>query len=489
MSLAAKAARGAVWTILSSIGGRAIGVIGTLIITRFLDPDVVGEVGAATIICLTVNWLTTVGFGQYVIVRGRAEPGPEVVWHAQVATVVLGVIGLGAIALLAGPAASLVNSEQAAVYIPGMALAIGIRRLSAIPEKLLVRSMHFRAIGVASALSEAAYAATTVGFAAAGHSGASVVYGNIAKYLLITIITLAYAERALWTTVTPLSWARFKDMFKFGWPLAIESLAHNASLYWANLAVRRLFGAEATGLYNLAYNLADIPAVYVGEQIGMVLMPSFARLEPERRPRALERSTALLSLIIFPMAIGLAVVAEPLIAVALAPSWQGVAPLLTVLSVVSVFRPISWTVSAYLQTHERNQPLMILELMKIVLLLGSMAALARFGIQAASAAVGISLGVHAITAVWLVLQHGPSPRVLLLGFLRPLIACAAMSAAALAARELLAQTVEPHAAVQLAVEIVVGVAVYVVVALVVCRDTSRDLIGRVKDIVRRRRAG
>ena len=114
MSLAVKAARGAAWTILSSIGGRAIGVLGTLIVTRFLAPDVVGEVGAAMIIVMTANWLTSIGFGQYVIVRGRTEPGPEVVWHANVAVIGLGAIALGAVALLAHPVAWLVNSAVAA---------------------------------------------------------------------------------------------------------------------------------------------------------------------------------------------------------------------------------------------------------------------------------------------------------------------------------------------------------------------------------------
>ena len=39
MSLAHKAARGALWTVVSSMGGRAIGVVGTLVMTRFLAPD------------------------------------------------------------------------------------------------------------------------------------------------------------------------------------------------------------------------------------------------------------------------------------------------------------------------------------------------------------------------------------------------------------------------------------------------------------------
>ncbi len=486
MSLAARAARGAVWTILSAVGGRALGVIGTLIITRFLAPDVVGEVGSAMIIVLTINWLTNIGFGQYVIVRGRTELEPEVVWHAQVASIGLAWIGLALVALFAEPVAWLVDSDHAGQYIPLLALTVGIRRISAIPEKLLIRSLHFRAISIAYALGEVVYAAATVAFAAGGFGGMAVVYGHLAQYALVTIIILGAAGRG-WLERTPLRMARFRDMLNFGWPLAIGAIASNASRYWGNLAVRRLFGAHATGLYNLAYGLADIPAVYVGEQIGMVLLPSLSRMEPERRPRALERSTALLSLIIFPMAVGLGVVSDPLIELMLSDEWQGVAPLLTILVVVSVFRPVAWVVSSYLLAQERNRPLMFLELGMITVLLGSMVALSPLGIEWAAIAVGISFGLHALASVWMVLGDGPRPAVLLGGFLRPLVACAAMAGAVLGVRALMAHTVEIHVGIQLAVEVVVGAAVYVAGALVVCRETAHDLLGLVKDVVRRRR--
>ena len=87
MSLAQKAARGAAWTILTSFGGRAIGVIGTLVMTRLVTPDIIGEVSVASIIALTASWLTTWGFGQYAIVKGRGNDAEalEITFHATVA--------------------------------------------------------------------------------------------------------------------------------------------------------------------------------------------------------------------------------------------------------------------------------------------------------------------------------------------------------------------------------------------------------------------
>src|SRR5262245_8218533 len=89
MSLAQKAARGALWTVISSVGGRAVGVVGTLVLTRFLAPEVVGEVSAAAILCMTANWISIWGFGQYTVIKGATR---EVAWHATVFYIALGAI-------------------------------------------------------------------------------------------------------------------------------------------------------------------------------------------------------------------------------------------------------------------------------------------------------------------------------------------------------------------------------------------------------------
>ena len=113
-------------------------------------------------------------------------------------------------------------------------------------------------------------------------------------------------------------------------------------------------------MYNLAYNLADVPAIQVGEQVGDVLVPSFARMEPERRPAALLRSLTLLGLVVFPLAVGLGAVAETVVRALLDPRWHPVAPMLMVLSALSVTRPIGWTVTSYLQARQMPRLIMCL---------------------------------------------------------------------------------------------------------------------------------
>ncbi len=488
MSLAQKAARGAAWTIVFGLLARGIGVAGTLVLTHLIHPAVIGEVGAATIVVMAFNWVSNWGFGQYLIVKGRGEAMAEVTWHVTVAHVVMGGGAMLIAAVVGGYLMPWFNVPGGVVFVPGMAVAFAIRRVSAVPEKILVRSMQFRALGISMALGETTYAVTTVLLAWRGHGGMSVVYGNIAQSVVILLVIVLAAGVRSWTTPTRLSLARMRDMVRFGLPLGIEGMAHNAARYFDNLLMARYFGPGPMALYGMGYNLADIPAIYVGEQIGSVLLPSLAELPPERRPGVLERSTALLALLIFPMAIGLAVVADTLVAVTLSAEWQAVAPLLTILAALSVFRPITWTLSSYLEATEQTSLFMWLELAKLVPLFGGIMILQQWGLEAAACSAGIAFGLHAVVGVVLVGRNGPSARRLFLGCARPLLACGVMAAAVLGARHGLLEVGLEDRRILLLAEIVVGAVTYIAAALVVARPIARDFFHMLRQLRGRRAA-
>jgi O-antigen/teichoic acid export membrane protein len=104
--LAHKAVRGAAWTILASIGSRAIGLIGTLVLTQFLPPEIQGEVSIAFILVLSANTIAQqTGFGQYVVAKPRE--GRAAVFHATVYNLGFGVVAAGLILLFGRPLAPL----------------------------------------------------------------------------------------------------------------------------------------------------------------------------------------------------------------------------------------------------------------------------------------------------------------------------------------------------------------------------------------------
>jgi L-aspartate-alpha-decarboxylase len=142
------------------------------------------------------------------------------------------------------------------------------------------------------------------GAAALGLGALAIVLGNLVRSSIRLAIFSASVSWREWLQPCRYSLQQTRELFAFGIPMALGALCEFASRRWDNLLVSRFFGPGVTGMYNLAYNLADVPAIQVGEQIGDVLLPSFARLEPKRRPAAFLRSLSLLALVVFPLAIG-----------------------------------------------------------------------------------------------------------------------------------------------------------------------------------------
>ncbi len=479
MTLAIQAVRGAAWTIGVSMGTRALGIVGTLVITRFLLPEVVGEVAVATVLVMTANQLSILGFGQYVIARQDLDRAG--IFHATAYNVVFATLVLGLLLGVGGLLAPLFNAPEMTRYLPGMVAAAFLQRIGFMPARVLARQMRFRVASVGQGAGELAYAVSSVWLAAAGLGGMAIVWGNIARALVSTVIYLVAVDTQDWCSPCRLTRQRSLDLFRFGVPISIAALASVASRRWDNLLFAGLFGPATMGLYNLAYNLADLPATHVGEHIGDVLLPSFARLEKEKRGQGLLKVMPLLALVVFPLAVGLGPVAPTLIRALLPAEWHGVAPFLVILASLSLVRPIGWAVAAYMQARNLVRGVMWLEIAKVVFLLGCVWLLGQLGPLWAAGGVGVAFGLHALASLWLVEHHGDIPSITsaLAGLAGPLFACGPMVAAVLAARWLLLHNgASPIAS--LLVEILAGAAAYVLAAFAVAPRTSRHFVQLVR---------
>ncbi|MBK9032834.1 MAG: oligosaccharide flippase family protein [Myxococcales bacterium] len=486
MSVGTRAASGALWSVASSVGARIVGLIGTLYMTRLLAPDVVGEVSAAMVLAQSANWMSNWGFNHYMIVRGPDSPAST--YHAAVTNWAFAVVGLS-IALALGPLFEPVfNAPELSSYLPGLVLSVFIRRCAAVPDKILAREMRFRELAIANGAGELLFTMTALTLAGATDLGGyAIVIGNIVQ----STVTAALIVRTTgwsWLERSPWQWSRFKEIMTFGIPVGAGQVFNFASRYWDNLAFAHFFGTGVAGTYNMAYNLADIPAVQVGEQMSGVLLPAMSSLTPEQRKAAVVRSTGLMALAVFPLAVGLGAVSDSLIALLLSDEWQGVAPLLTVLSVLSVVRPMAWGVGAYLASFGRNRTMMILEAIKVVLLFGCIFAFAPLGPVWTAGSVGIAFGAQSLITIGVVIKLDGIPAgPMVAAFVRPLLACAAMAAAVLGARAGLIAVGVTRPLFLTPIEIVVGALTYPPAAFVFARPISRDFLAQLKRALKRGR--
>jgi lipopolysaccharide exporter len=484
MSVGKRAATGALWSAASSIGARIVGLIGTLYMTRLLAPEVVGEVSAAMVLAQSANWMSNWGFNHYMIVRGKDSP--EATYHVAITNWSFAIIGLSIAAFLGPVFEPVFNAPELTAYLPGLVLSVLIRRLGAVPDKVLARDMRFRELAIANGAGELLFTMTALTLASSTSlGGQSIVVGNIVQSVVTTGL-IVRATGVSWFQRSPWQWVRFVEIMRFGIPVGAGQVFNFASRYWDNLLFARYFGTGVAGTYNMAYNLADIPAVQVGEQMSGVLLPAMSSLSPEQRKAAVVRSTGLMSLAVFPLAVGLGAVSESLIAVLLSDEWQGVAPLLTVLSVLSVVRPMGWGVMSYLASFGRNRTLMLLEAAKVVLLFACILSFRHLGPTWTAGSVGLAFGVQSLLTIGVVVEMDGLPlRPMIGAFLRPLLACAAMAGAVLGVRAGMIAAGFDRPLYLTLVEIVVGAVVYPVAAFVFARSIATDFLNQLKRALKR----
>lgn len=475
MSLANKAVRGATWTIGSSIGGRAIGVVGTLALTHFLAPAVVGEVSAASILILSANQLSSLGLGQYIVAKPKS--GPHRVFNAAAIYLSAGALAITTVVLFGDLLSPALSAPDLGRYIPGLAVSVALDRLAFIPERVLLREMRFGEVAATRTASEIAYSVTSVALAASGFGGFAIVVGNIARSALRAGTLLTITPRKLWLAPTRLRKEHARPLLAFGIPISVGASLNFASRKWDNLLMAGMFGPAQMGLYNLAYNLADIPASQVGEHIGDVLLPSFAHMDDAGKNSALARSAAMLALVVFPLATGLAAVAHTLVATLFGPAWQGLAPYLIILSSLSVVRPVGWLIQSYLQAQDAPRAVMVLEAGKVAALVGLIVLFGLVSPLFAAAGAGAAFTLHAAASLWMIRRHHGVPIASVVGgMIGPALACAAMAGTVLLVRAGAQNAGLETPALLLVVEIAAGILAYALATQVFANATCRQFI-------------
>lgn len=485
MSLAVRATRSAAWMFAAGVVTRAAGLVGTLLVVRWMAPAEYGEAIGATILVTTASTFASVGIGQFVVVKAAGRR--DLAFHATVVQLGLGAMALAVLFAVGESLAGWVNASEFARYLPTLAVSMLVDRLWLVPERVLMRDLRFREVALARSAGEVAYTVASVALAALGWGGMAIAAGNVARSAVRAASTLRAVDRRDWLEVHPLHAGVVADIFRFGLPLAVAHIAAFVAQRWDNLLVSRLFGAATMASYNLAYNLAWMAAAAVADHVTDILVPSFARAEPARRPDALLRGARLLALLTTPLCLGLAAVAPTLVEAFFDARWVTVGPMLTILAVAAAMNPLIHLVVGYLQARARPALVMTVLLALAVGIIGSIATVGRLGPLWTCAAVGVGMLVTStVAAVAVRLTDGVPVRRILLTQLPPLLACAPMVGAVLGVRLALARA-GVDARLSLVAEVLAGAALYVPAAFVIARPVALDLVELLRSSLRRRK--
>src|SRR5262245_57791400 len=173
-SLTARTIRGAAWTLSTTLGSRVIGLVGTLLLARFLAPAEYGDVTAASIVTLTAFGVTSLGVGTYLL--SNRELSRAQVFHTTCWFLATGIAALGIVWALSGPIGAWLQAPGMTRYMPFFVLAALLDRILFFPERMLIRKLKFRWISLSRAGGELTFTGLSLALAVLGVGAASIAW-------------------------------------------------------------------------------------------------------------------------------------------------------------------------------------------------------------------------------------------------------------------------------------------------------------------------
>ena len=478
MNFARRVISGVGWGAATTAGTMVLRTVQMVLIARMLPP---GEMGLYALANLALNFVgvfADAGLTQAIVARRVTSRAvlSSVCWT----NLVVSATAAAAIVVAAPALAHLQGEPRLEAPLAWSAVTFVCFAATQPFLSLLQRELDFRATGLAELIGATVGAVGAVAMVHEGLGVMGLVFGQV-LYAAVRGFVLWFYGRHLFSP--DLHW-RFGETWPF-LRLGLYQMGDrvigfvNARL--DQLLIGSIAGAEALGIYALAWSLVVEPIYRLNPIVTNVAFPALAHKQDDKA--ALQRGfllmTRALTTINAPIMLGIAATAPVCVPVLLGPEWQSAIPLMQVLAMVGLARGILNPTGALVAAVGRpdlsfrwttRQSLIQLPLLAV--------ALASFGLMPAA----ICLAVFTLGLIPFIYRGMVVPILGPIGgeYLGSMLPAVGMGLAMAIMVDTIAEMALPLAGTELfAVQVVCGAAFYAVGMLLLRPDDARFLRGLV----------
>lgn len=363
-----KTISGISWSITAQIVRQIIQFIIIVILARILSPEEFGLIGMITVFTGFALMFSTLGFSGALIQKEKVEERhySSIFWL----NLIIGLI-LTAVIIGISPFISLFYDEPG---LTPLTMLIGIcfiiNSLGLIHKTIIYREMKFKILAFIEIVTMITGGITAIVLAVLGYGVWSLVWQAIISSIMRVLLTWFKSN---WRPQLIFDKKAIKDLLGFG----SNVLGFMVANYWIrntdNLLVGKFLGSNSLGVYSRAYSLMLLPFRQINLVISRVMFPALSRIQhdKERTKCIYLRSISLIALIIFPMMIGLLLIADHFILAIYGEKRAGVIPVLQILCIVGMVQAITSTVEWIYKSQGRADWMFRWRIVSGVIVIGS----------------------------------------------------------------------------------------------------------------------
>ncbi len=332
-----------------------------IIMARVLTPDDYGLVGMLTIFIAVFQSLVDSGFSQALIRKlNRSETDNSTVFYFNIA---VGII-LYLILFLCAPLIACFFEEPHLIPLTRIiSLSVLINSFGVVQRALLIVNIDFKTQAKASFLAAIISGIVGISMTYMNYGVWSIVWYQLSNLTInVSLLWIFSRWRPRWTY----SWESFKELFGFGSKLAVASIIDTLYKNVYLLVIGKLFKASDLGYYTRGQQFAEFPSSNITGIIQRVTFPILCSIQNDndRLRDVYRRFLRISAFIVFPLMIGLAVLAHPLIVLVLKEKWEFTAMLLQIICLNMMWHPIHAINLNLLQVKGRSDLFLKLEIWK-----------------------------------------------------------------------------------------------------------------------------
>jgi O-antigen/teichoic acid export membrane protein len=317
--LAQKTLKGVFWSYSTFLGGKVLTFLSTIILARLLLPEQFGLVGYCLITIQYLDILNSAGINNSLI--ARREKLEEAANAAFVANIVLGLLSFGLTWVIAPWAAVFFKTEELIPILRVMGLSLPLSGLGMVPDTLLQRHLRFRTRMLPEVSKNLIKGLVSIILAWMGMGVWSLVWGQLAGLLIGTVLAWILAG---WKPTWRFDREATQEIATYGFHIMLLEMAGAFRNNVDYLLVGRVLGAAALGFYTMSYRIPELLIRSVNIVVGRVSLPvmSIAQTDREQLRSFYFGYLRSLSMVIFPLAVGLALTAPVFIPLFLSEKWN-----------------------------------------------------------------------------------------------------------------------------------------------------------------------
>jgi O-antigen/teichoic acid export membrane protein len=473
--------KGVFWTFLSYGSGKTIAVATTIVLAHLLTPSDFGLVALALLAISLLTLFNDIGVGSVLVYRQDLSEREK----GTVLTVMIVMSVLMGVLLIA--VAPLVSEIMRSPKLPPVLVAISAVLFLSGPvwfyESLMQRELEFRNALISRLVQTVSYTAVAIGLAVVGAGVWSLVIGQVASnvaYLLALLALTPYRVRPAFERSSAAQLLRQGRGY-----LAQGSLSfmqQNTDY----MAVGRLLGSGALGLYSMAYRLGDLTYWGIVNPVAKVTFPTFARKHSRGESLAPSYLSTLRLVALAGCLVGvlLSATAEPFTHFLFGQRWLAMVAPLTALGLWAAVRPVETTASWLLNSVGRPGAVARIGVVLLVPLVPAIVLAAKLGgIATVAWVLTAHITVSTVAMVVAVRRRVGVPLREQWATLQPIALAGAL--AWLAARGVSEALVGSSDWLWFACALLAGLAVYLGALLLLAPDLVRDVAGRLAQALRR----